>query len=137
MKAKENTGVFEEHFTLGTSLSGKEQLSKKNLEQEAKQVLGFGWGLCWVFCWIFFHCLVAQLLLAPQSSSLVLLQHATLAIPARLLLPKCCTWCTSTTKESSTTATCIWTGIIHFLKSDLCSVLSLQLLGWKTVFYKS
>lgn len=42
MKAKENTGVFEEHFTLGTSLSGKEQLSKKtwNKKQSRFWVLG-------------------------------------------------------------------------------------------------
>lgn len=118
MRIEKNTG-FGKHFTLGTPLPGNNCPKKLAARSKAGSRFWVG-AYVWFFCWIFFHCLVAQILLEPQNSSFVLLHHATLAIAARLLLPKCCAWFTSTTKESSRAATCIWTGIIHFLKSDVC-----------------
>lgn len=116
-RIKGNTGCWGRFYTWNIS-AWQGTIVKKTPATRSKagsRVWAGGW--VWVFVNFFFHCLVAQILLAPQSSSLILLHHAMLVIPARLLLLKCCAWCTSTTKESSTTATCIWTGIIHFLTS--------------------
>lgn len=120
MRIKENTGFGGTFYTWEIS-AWQGTIVQKKLATRSRGDSRFWAGVCvWFFVEFSFHCLVAQILLTSQSSSLVLLHHTTLATPSRLLLPKCCAWCTSSTKEASSTATCIWTGIICSLKSDLC-----------------